>query len=901
MKSKKATKRALLSSALSLVLCFSMLLGTTFAWFTDEASTAVNAIQSGTLEVVLEYWDGDSWENAEGETLDFIKDADAPEKEEILWEPGCTYELPAIRVRNDGNLWLKYEIAITGINGDAELNEAIEWTYTYGDDTVTEFKDELAPGKDAQMQKTNNSDAISEEIVISGHMKEDAGNEYQNLKIDGIAITVFATQKDAEFDSFNNQYDVNATIGTPIYTTEEFYTALAEGTGAVCLNLMSNDVVWTTGAGIGSTPLVAADSKITSLTINGNGKTLTFDGSGVGSVRAANGAKVTFNNVNVVDQSVSYAEDAWEFTYLEFAGVLEFNDCTFNSGIQLQTEGEESVLNATFTDCEFITNESSVYAVWVSDGVSTFENCSFIGTRGLKVHEAYGSEVASVVVDNCVFDLTSKPGVAIGTVNADTSISITNSLFDCQPGDQDLYIYETDTDVNTFTFVESNNRVGAVEIVAPGVVETATKTYEVASAQGMANLNDVLETVVSSEGQGTTINLKADVDLAGQAWEPINEMWVTFNGNDHTIKNMTVEETRKAGLFGYAGAVTINDLTIENANVTGSQAGIFAGAGEGLTVNNCYLKGTNTVTFAATEETWNGIGAITGVLTTSKVNVEIVEGATVTLNKGTMTTDPSCTYVDNLTGYIQANNGTVTNNGKVTVNAAASDNAALDAAIEGGADVVVLGSGEYIIPDSAQGKTLTIVGSGDAKVAVTKVGTGGENCDYGLDGSTVVFENITITTNSSTYIGYARCNATYNNCTINGTYTLYGDSVFNNCTFNVTGDVYNIWTWGAPTATFNNCTFNSDGKAILLYGTANTKLTVDGCTFNDNGGLTDLKAAIEIGDDYGKSYELIVNNTTVNGYEINDKGISTGTTLWANKNSMGTDKLNVVIDGVDVY
>ena len=210
----------------------------------------------------------------------------------------------------------------------------------------------------------------------------------------------------------------------------------------------------------------------------------------------------------------------------------------------------------------------------------------------------------------------------------------------------------------------------------------------------------------------------------------------------------------------------------------------------------------------------------------------------------------------------------------------------------------------YIIPAAAKGKEIEFVGTGnpeDVKVAVTKVGIGGENCDYGLDGSTVTFEGITITTNSSTYIGYARCNGTYKNCIINGTYTLYGESVFENCTFNVSGDVYNIWTWGAPTAKFVDCTFNSDGKAMLLYGTANTKLTIENCVFNDKGGLTDLKAAVEIGNDYNKSYELIVNNTTVNGYEINDKGLNTGTTLWANKNSMGKDKLNVVVDGVDVY
>lgn len=234
----------------------------------------------------------------------------------------------------------------------------------------------------------------------------------------------------------------------------------------------------------------------------------------------------------------------------------------------------------------------------------------------------------------------------------------------------------------------------------------------------------------------------------------------------------------------------------------------------------------------------------------------------------------------------------------------ASSNEGITNAISDGATTINLTQGNYVIPSSAKGKTLTIIGTGtpeDVKVAVTKVGTGGENCDYAFDGSTVTFESITITTNSSTYIGYARCNGTYKNCVINGTYTLYGDSKFENCTFNVSGDVYNIWTWGAPNATFDKCTFNSDGKAMLLYGTENTNLTIENSVFNDKGGLTDLKAAIEIGNDYSKSYTLVVNNTVVNGYEINDKGINTGTTLWANKNSMGTDKLSVTIDGVRVY
>ena len=66
MKNTKTTKRALCSALLALVLCVAMLMGTTFAWFTDSASTAVNKIQAGTLDVQLLAEDGTS---LEGQTL----------------------------------------------------------------------------------------------------------------------------------------------------------------------------------------------------------------------------------------------------------------------------------------------------------------------------------------------------------------------------------------------------------------------------------------------------------------------------------------------------------------------------------------------------------------------------------------------------------------------------------------------------------------------------------------------------------------------------------------------------------------------------------------------------------------------------------------------------------------
>ena len=195
MTNRKSTKRALLGSVMAMVLCLAMLVGATFAWFTDTASTGVNKIQAGNLDVVLEMQNADGkWVSAEGKTLDFVKAADA-KGEAILWEPGCTYELPALRIRNNGNLALKYQVIITGINGSAKLNTVIDWTIG---DVAMGTEQHLAAGE-------------SSAFTIKGHMKESAGNEYMNESIDGIAITVVATQDTVESDSFNNTYDASAT------------------------------------------------------------------------------------------------------------------------------------------------------------------------------------------------------------------------------------------------------------------------------------------------------------------------------------------------------------------------------------------------------------------------------------------------------------------------------------------------------------------------------------------------------------------------------------------------------------------------------------------------------------------------------------------------------------------
>lgn len=410
-------------------------------------------------------------------------------------------------------------------------------------------------------------------------------------------------------------------------------------------------------------------------------------------------------------------------------------------------------------------------------------------------------------------------------------------------------------------------------------------------------------------------------------------------GNTIVIRNSTVN-AKTAGIL----LENAHNLTIENSTINHGWFGITQNGvnpGSAITLKNCNISGTYSGIYLSNhaDGTKNILKVEGGTILSEKESAIEVKKTDISVTGATLSSvaseqtysvsgdgSNSTGYGIVLAGYVEGtpyegetsftNNTFILAAGENAVGilrydgekgaAVISSNEELAAALSAGNSTIYLTKGEYVIPDAAKGKTVTFVGTGnpeDVEVAVTKVGDVGENCDFGLDGSNATFEGITITTNSSTYIGYARCNGTYKNCIINGTYTLYGESTFENCVFNVSGDVYNIWTWGADEIEFTGCRFNSGGKALLLYreagGTVN--LTVTDCTFNDSGELDSKKAAIEIGDspyDDKPTYNVTVSTTTVNGYE---EGENTGSTLWGNKNSMPNDRLNVTVDGDVVY
>ena len=221
MNNRKATKRALLTSVMALVMCVVMLVGTTIAWFTDTVTANVNTIKAGKLNVELLDKDGNS---VEGQTLKFLQmdeNGNIQPNANILWEPGATYQLPKLTITNNGNLALKYKINVSGAKvaagapaGSLKLLDVLEWTYEVGGRAYALNSDKsLGVGE-------------ADTLVIKATMDKNANNDYQGMAIEGIAITVYATQDTVEYDSNGNTYDKDAAYPTyPAGLTKDSFSA----------------------------------------------------------------------------------------------------------------------------------------------------------------------------------------------------------------------------------------------------------------------------------------------------------------------------------------------------------------------------------------------------------------------------------------------------------------------------------------------------------------------------------------------------------------------------------------------------------------------------------------------------------------------------------------------------
>ena len=449
----KSTKRALITSALAILMCAAMLIGATFAWFTDTASTVVNKIVSGNLKVDIIGADSDS----HIEKLNFTKAAttDAEAGAEILWEPGCRYLTEGFRIANKGNLALKWKAQVntgtTAANeGNFDLLDVIDFYLVTkaADGTETETALDEFTGN---LKKTETSDVY----YIKGVMQTTAGNDYQGLTLDGISITVYATQYTHEFDSFNNTYDENAGKDTEYYTLAAFnaLTEIPDGVKTVYVDLGGKSLQ--NGLTIGNADIAdhyhygewnsevapagyPHKTSIDNYTTHDGDKVRYIYSTGkpsvnvilTGSVLGAsdtgdfNAGAITLqvpDAANVVFDKVTFgagqmAMSMWTESRVQSMTVphriasVTFDGCTFNGNwIQNGASGADEMVikNSTFNIHENVGYKNNSNPVWIQNMGQcnvTIEGCTVNAVRPIKLWE--GNASGTVTIKNNKFNMS---------------------------------------------------------------------------------------------------------------------------------------------------------------------------------------------------------------------------------------------------------------------------------------------------------------------------------------------------------------------------------------------------------------------------------------------------------------------------------------------------------------
>ena len=626
------------------MICVSMLIGSTFAWFTDSATANVNTIEAGNLEVDLQIKDAEgNWVSAENTTLDFVKAEGAPADEKVLWEPGCTYQLPELRIVNKGNLALKYQLVITGAMGDTMLLDVIKFTAkvtpekgdavtsenAYGATVVSDGK--LLAGKYATLN-------------ISAHMDETANNDYMKKSVSGIAIKVVATQVSHEFDSKGNTYDEGAE-----YPTRVDGAVKADSDTVLKDKETDHNIKFTAPAGslssesesISKVSLVV-DKAATPATItvgdlqnsvsyevtlkDQNGKTVSANGEALFEVEmkvgtGLSGIKVYHDGVEMTNDGSALTENADHFVYDRTTGYITMKVSHF------------SPFTAVYNKESWGDRTSEDYTVPVDeDGkVVTITSAAELAKLASEVNSGKSYKGYTVKLANDI-DLGSYMWTPIGK-----SGNTFQGIFDGQGH----------TISNLLINSKWSSDVGLFGVTTNGEIKNFT--LKNASVKGYLDVGAVAGTPYTSKY--SNITLTGDVEIDGyayvggmfgkNAYANLTDLTIDVNEGSYVNANSENYRTYVGGLVGFMGEgnQVVKNVT-SNIDVIGSTCdvgGITGIAHYGNTFINCHSSGDVTLTSAQDEGDELEIGGIAGVWLNQS-------GQTVTLT--------GCTY----TGKLSSNN-----------------------------------------------------------------------------------------------------------------------------------------------------------------------------------------------------------------------------------------------------
>ena len=452
MNNKRATKRALLTSVMALVMCVVMLVGTTFAWFTDTASTGVNKIQAGNLDIKVEYRTSleEDWKTLDNAT-DLFGAAGT------LFEPGHT-RVVELKIENAGNLALKYKIgmnvvsetvgtnkagnpyklsdylkvAATGFQqypAEGGIAEAMEWAIfqsgmgsMWKSHDFADFYLEYASNGNVHVLQPGAAQILG----IKVYMPESVGNEANAKTPDNAAsinfgLNILATQYTTESDSFGTQYDKDATYPVIVSNQQQANDAITNATDKkVNISIASGQTI-TLDNGIANEGDKSRD--------------VTFVGDGTQTVNVA--TEVVGENNNKLNyqrgSTFTFENLTIQAGEGDFEGIvcdeLTYKNCTIKGKLTLYGK-------ATFINCTFENTMANQYSIWTWGGTDvTFEKCTF-NTNG-KAILLYGGATASnptnLVVNKCIFNdrnngTAGKAAIEIGNnYNATYTLTVSNA------------------------------------------------------------------------------------------------------------------------------------------------------------------------------------------------------------------------------------------------------------------------------------------------------------------------------------------------------------------------------------------------------------------------------------------------------------------------------------------
>ena len=845
MTKKHSAKKALMLSILSLVLCFSMLIGTTFAWFTDSVSSANNIITTGNLDIELEYWNGTDWVDVAGKS-DILTNT--------LWEPGVT-EVAYLRVANAGSLALKYQLGVNIISEKAGVNVAGEEFklsdyIQFGVVENVNGKSGAYANREAAVAAVTGAKKISAGytkadsmtagaelyLALVVWMPTDVGNvanhDGTNVPQIDLGINVLATQMTAENDSFGNDYDDGAFI--PVAPE----TIPTEGEALVLNGSKESNVTVTVPA----TVLAGLkDDNVTSLSIaasapvvDATSKTVNFS---TIELQDQDGNEVDLSDANAKvivtlpvggafadGERVEVYHDGSFVTYATVAGGKISYEVSHFCEVEVKAAEEVELDNTIDSVKEFIAFANAVNA-----------------------GKSYAGETVTLGAD---LDLAGVTWTPIGT-----SANPFKGTFD---GNGKVI-------KNLTVLMAGKSNVGLFGETRDGEIKDVT--VENAKVVGRLNVGVVAGTPYTSKY--TNITVKGHVEVDGMAyvgavggknayanWDTITvDVDADSYVNANSVENGKAYRTYVGGVVGFngEGGHSFTNIT-SNINVYGSTVdvgGAFGIAHYGNKFENITVTGNVTITNAAEAADAEEMGGIAGVWHNEN---------------GTSVTFTGCKF----TGKLSAN-----------VDAYLSGNTIVGTAYN------ATGKGQLIIDGK---KTVVVNNLTDMQKAIddgaTFIDAKGTNLGdfyYSVkftDG--VVIKNAKFT---YFYGGNVTGTATFENCefiAVDSSYCANFDSgngniVFNSCTF----DGWSSFGTAITNVKMNNCTFlkNYTHGVLRFYQTAQ----LNNCTFSENFEGVDTNTTgykVELDNCTGIDGKIYNNGDNKGIWVVNGNDISDEVTSW---------------------